>query len=202
MSVSQIIVLCLSLGGFLFVGIWALTFGRKYRWPDGERLERTTKSGIKIYIINAPGGTDHDKSIVADACCNAIFSCFKVWDEYQLKVSQPAAEEDIEKFCVYFVDDMDERHRKMWPNSKYKTLNAYLAFVSRAFGSSIPMAVVRDTLSPLVIKAGKPVIHEAIHALLGEYSQVGFDRAHTHKAWKTVRPDAESYYIMTYTKKA
>ncbi len=192
MTTEQIVTLVLTGAGFIGIGLYALLVGRRLRWPDGRKLKRRTSQGAMVTIIDAPGDSPGERARVGDACMRAVQTTFEVWSD--LRPSDDPAEE-FPEFAVWFVDDMDER-QKMFPGSASdQSTKAYLDRVSRKLGSdSVPMAIIRDTLGPLVVKEGRPVIHECIHALLGEFSSEGVDRDHSDRAWRTEALTAESTF--------
>lgn len=196
MNTVAITILSLTLATFLALGIWFFGFGRRLLWPKGERLKRVTSGGVDVFVILGPGMeallSQAKKAKVADACRTAIDSCFVAWNKHR---PRERAEESIDRLAVEFVtdDEMNRRIRAIWGADRQ--INGYLWRVSRAqWGSQIPMAVVRGSLFQLVIDRGEPVIHETIHALLGEFSAKGVDRSHSDEAWTKVSIPAGRVY--------
>lgn len=203
----KIAILAFTLATFVGFGIYFFFFGRRLKWPDGERLKRKTKKGAEVVTIIGPGVAKlfpghGDKSRLADACRNAIDACFTTWNRYR---PHDIAEESFDQFAVEFVTDeeIDRRAAAFWgvdeDGKPRQRVNGYMWTVKRQqWGEDIPLAVVRGSLWELVIAKGKPVVHEAVHALLGEFSTEGGNRDHTHEAWTVVWHPAEALYAERY----
>lgn len=199
----KITILVVTLAVFAAGAIFFFVFGRKFRWPDGDRIKRRTPGGTDLTIIFGPGMGDllvpGMAAKVSDACRLAIDSCFIVWNKYR---PHDRAEEAFDHFAVEFVTDeeIDARAAAFWgkkdDGAPRQRVNGYLWTVKRQqWGEEIPCAVIRGSLFQLVIDKGKPVVHETVHALLGEFSQAeGGNREHTHEAWDLVWIPAERVY--------
>lgn len=192
MSTGAIVTLVLCILGFVGIGIWALTFGRKYRWPEGKQRKRKISSGIEVVTINAPGATEDARNVVADSCAYAVQACFWAWNSYTINKKMDTAENEIDVVGVSFITDseMDEYQEK----TEHEHIAAYFHFTSRSIGSSAPTAVVRKSLALNVVDKGEPVIHEMIHGLLHRCSDVGADHDHRHESWVLVGRSARSEY--------
>lgn len=200
----KIAILAIVLAVFAGLAIWFFGFGRRLLWPNGERLKRKTPGGVEVIVIIGPGmdqvlPANGVKSKLADACRNAIDSCFVVWNKYR---PRDRAEESIDQFAVEFVTDeqMDARARGFWGSKPdgmpTKKINGYLWSVRRSiWGSGVPLAVIRGSLFQLAIDRGEPIIHEVVHALLGEFSKQGVDRSHSSEAWTVVWFPAQRVYV-------
>lgn len=201
MNTPAIVILVLVAAAFVALAIWFFAFGRSLQWPEGKRYKRQTSGKTKVTVVIGPG-TDLSKGaseLFADACQLAIDSCFKIWNEYR---PHDKAEESFKQFGVELVSDeeMDHRSRVFWGQKPDGTpaqpgINGYMWTVKPdRWGEEIPLAVVRGSFYRLVITKGKPVIHETVHALLGEFSKAGVNRDHSHEAFDKVWLPAEALY--------
>jgi hypothetical protein len=186
------ILLVLVLASMAFGLVWFLWLGRRLRFPPGT--VRTVTSGTAIngrrqlvHVIIDPvveaalAGTPVERGLkalkLAVRSAAAVSAIRSVWTKAR---HLPA--DILDEVAVYYQSSAE--FDKSFPNAA-----AYLSNTPASVGSGLPMAVVRDTCVLEVQATGEPVIHEMIHALLGEYSKAGADRGHTDNAWKAVTGD-------------
>lgn len=187
-----IIILIVTLACFVALGILALTWGRKYRFPDGHRFEAEV-AGNKVIVfvderiptVTVPltgkvlgfqvGTETVDGRALANSCALAIHAT-----ELAFKGSGvPKA--DIDTLVVSFkTDEVFEGGSgisNIW-KAYLKVAAAYSAEVIRnVFGSTLPLAVVRTKYLKMAETSGKPIIHELVHILNKEAGK-GYSSAH------------------------
>jgi len=170
MAPEEIIVLSITIATFVAFGIWAITFGRRLRFPKGKRV--TIEGGIvTVHVVGAVG------ELVAQTAADAVKAAWSAW-------KQDRGTPPYNEFCVLFLpDDQYDELDEQWGR---KTA-AHLGRVTRAIGTGIPCPVIRMSKSGEVARTGEPVIHEMMHALLQEFSSKGANRDHkTEGVWAEV----------------
>ena len=194
MPLPFIIVMCLTILTFVGLAIWWFFFAIKFNWPEGETFTRKTSKGTKVVFINSfiktPLLNLKDLCTIPYNCTCAVECCFDAWRQLHSKTNP---EKMIPVLGVQFVSDsfMDSYQKKIWgPNAK---INAFMDRVNRAHGSDAPMAVIRCSMAELLLKTGKPLIHECVHALLGAYTG-NVDYYHSTSEWTSTVPLAEQLY--------
>ena len=191
MAIHEIVICSLVAVVFLGIAVLFVVRRNRWRWPGDSRVKRRTAQGVEVTTIDAPGDSPHERADVGQACARAVEIVFDMYADYR-KVDPW---EEIDQVAIQFIPDadMDRIQKASWP--QYKSVSAYLSSVRRyAGGEMMPLAIVRESLGPLVIKKGAPVIHEMMHALRGEFSNERLDRDHDHEVWKTLVPAAENYF--------
>lgn len=191
----QIAILVVTLATFVGFGIYFVVFGHQFAWPSGDRLERTTPGGVDVVVIFGPGVSYVNRGEIAGVCTLAIDSCFATWNKYR---PTDLAEDSFPIFVVELITgaEMDLRAARWWGSTKEgkpkRRINGYMIELRRKqWGEAAPMAVVRERDKGAIPGT---VIHEGIHALLGEFSKVGVGRGHKHPAWQDVGAPAEEMY--------
>lgn len=191
MATDEIVILSLT-AALLIGGVVLLVVQfNSWRWPDGRRVKRRTGQGVEVTTIDAPGASAGERAEVGQACVKAVEIVFDMYASY--RGVKPW--EEIDRVAVQFIPDaeMDRIQKVSWP--QYKSVAAYLVTVSRYAGSqTMPLAIIRESLAPLVVEKGAPVIHEMMHALRGEFSGERLDRDHSHEVWTTLVPAAQNYF--------
>lgn len=207
MSTEAIIVLSLTGVGFLFLLVWALVWGRKVQWPEGTPLEQETEQGIKVLVFNPVSIPNMPKGLFSVQCCSALSCLFKVWDRSFLSKSNKKSKSNFDVIGIQFIPDeeMDERMKKQYgdpdilnKSGKSFRVSAYLDQAYRAIGTSPPLIIIAERFADNVVRSGEPIIHEGIHALLGEY-KYDFDHNHDHEAWKILSENSRLEYMGTVT---
>lgn len=162
-------ILIIAVVGLLAAAIWLLWLGRRPNIPSGFR--KSVKRG-KYNVITVIQYKDHgplDK--ISVACALAVWATGRAWSAVK-----KSPDSEIEHVCVYFTDD------DLFEGHKFKSLKkaaAFLVHTGASVGNGIPMAVIRSSIVPEVLETSEPVIHEMLHALLGESSEADKDRDHS-----------------------
>jgi hypothetical protein len=159
----EILIAGASLLGVVGLPAGYLILGRKYRWPKGVR--RVRKFGEReITFIYGPGVEQGEAEVLEARTHAAIRSMENAWKQKRPDRGGPK----LLKLGVHYQADKDFK-----PDA-----NAWLGRTTRPVGGDpIPTMHVRESLIPVVLQRGQPVIHETLHAL-------GADPAHQGPEWK------------------
>ena len=151
---------------------WLLWRGREPHIPNG--FSHTASRG-RYKITTVIQYRDHgDLEKISHACALAVWAAGRAW-----AAVKKSPDDEIEHVCVYFTDDdLFEQHRFR----ELRKAVAFLVYTGANVGAGIPMAVIRASIVPEVLATGEPVIHEMLHALLGQSSEPDKDRDHSDAA--------------------
>lgn len=141
-------------------GIWLAShyfwLGRRYRWPGLEASRRVMiHNGYKVHVLTsaAPPGIE-----LQSCCAKAVFAAAQGWT----LAGHSRADRKIGEVAIWFRPDVEFDSE---PREPLRRAAAYLVRVPRSVGGSMPLAVVRVSLTRHVMEAGEPVIHTMMHAL-------------------------------------
>lgn len=188
MSIPQIVITALVIAGFLAMGIWALTYGRKIKYPDGIRvtMHARTPSMRVVTVLDGDieGMSSSEAEDIAWACTDAVECAAIAWH----KEGMPGNPwKSLELFCCWIRTERAYENDVLNWKEFVKHTAAYLAQVPRAIGSGPPMAVIREKYIFSIKDFGQPVIHEALHHLAREYTDPMADRNHVdERIWEDV----------------
>jgi len=169
--------------------LWLLWLGRRPTIPDGTRytmkrgpytidvvFSDTTAPGINK--VGASPARTKAEELIAHTCAAAVWAAGSSWAK-QINSNVSVLHHVVVRFvpeAVFLAS----------PFPSIQTAAAYLAYTGAPVGAGIPAAVVlcsKDIIDDLMLR-GEPVIHEMLHALLGEFSEPDKDRDHSHhEAW-------------------
>lgn len=161
--------------------LWFTWLGRFPRLPSGRR-SAFESDGRMTTVVAQPGTELVLINGLAVSCGQAVRAAATAW-EYTFKKSPDV----ISNVVIYFTTD---RYFDQQQYQEIRNAAAYLVYTGARVGAGVPMAVIRERYAAEVASTGEPVIHEMIHAMLGDFSEPDKDRDHSNKsAWATFGDD-------------
>ena len=194
MDITGLIILIVTLLGFVGLAIFAIVYGRKHRFPEGDKFEAEFAGNKAILIVDkdvpnvkdqATGkvngwlvdGVVYKADELARKCALAIHAAELAFKEKGLEGA------DVDKVVIHFQTDHNFENPKVgpsWWNAWSKNVAAYAGSISRNmgfWGGEIPMAVIRAKHMKALEDRGQPVVHELVHILNKE---IGAGYQHDH----------------------
>jgi hypothetical protein len=189
------IILGLTLAAFLTLGIYALFFGRKIKYPKGYKtvgkfdnvkitiivdqdndslaaIKDKNTNKIKNFIYNGQYVSFED---LKNYCINAVASTVAAYNQNMIQVKLPS------ELGIRFA-----RNSHFSESDYFKNAAGYADFANpKLFGRSVPLVVVKSKFLKNILDRGQPVIHELIHAFEFE-SNRSYDHNHKNeKLWES-----------------
>ena len=176
--------------------LWFFWLGRFPKIPKGTRVDESF-GPMRVHVVWHPGGLlggAPNRALVAKACMAAVRVTKQTW-----KAMEKDDGHILDRILIYFQPGYEFEQSKL---TDIRTAAAYATWSGAHVGSGIPMAVIRTEYVTKIVRMGEPVIHEMLHVLLDEFSEIGGDREHSHpRAWlatakhKSVQSAARGRYL-------
>lgn len=175
--------------GFVVLG---LTYGRKFKWPNGHRFETEFLGNKAILFVDEEVPTvlnDSDEVVgwVLDGITyyaeDLVHKCAIAIQAVEVGFKEKGIKDaSIDTLVIEFQTDYNFENPKTgpaWWNSWSKNVAAYSGTVNRnMWGSKLPRAVIRSKYMKTLTERGQPVIHELVH-ILNKEAGLGYERTHT-----------------------
>lgn len=166
MPLPALMILIITLAVFATLAAIVIIKRGDLVFPKGN-VTPIKEGAYTAYVIFGPGVEMNDESFeVASACHKAAVAA-----DAGFNLTNRKPKRSIKEIAVNFVTD------DMFVYSGYgKEFDAgvmgFLTECKKSFAKGIPMAVLRERLMNNVKETGEPVIHELMHALLGETNAI------------------------------
>lgn len=175
------LILVVPIALLLGAAVWLLWLGRRPILPKG-RTQIATRGAYKVHVVSASVETV-DMTTTSKRASLAVWAAAMAWQRSR----NDGAHKEIKEVVVLLVDDDYFQAQSF---TELRTAAAFLIHANSHVGSGIPMAVMRANIRKELWETGEPVIHEMLHAMLGEFSEPDKDRDHSdYETWEANSDD-------------
>lgn len=166
MPVEGVIVLILTVLGFVGILVWMLVGRRFYAWPDGYRRVEGRCGKYRVTLLVRKDLPQSRMAELAKRCAQALSSLSNAWmHTYGISKKQIVPYWAV---CWLKTDAEFEKDVASWGVSYPVTKPAaYSRLIPAKTGSrSVPAGVVRERYFLHILETGQPFVHEMTHHLL------------------------------------
>jgi hypothetical protein len=172
----QLVIMILTLVGFMAMGVWALVWGRRVDWPDDafRTVYKSKNLRVLVFVDHAVGADRAGFDRLAKRAHLAIKIAdeeIRRWRKSRGKQRSWIANllwpynQPIKEFAVHYPTDYyyDEKIDSKMKKYYQKGTNATLGQLHRAVGSGPRIATIRNRFIQSTVDRGSPLIHEVCH---------------------------------------